>query len=127
MSRTVLDASAVLAALQSEPGGEALDALRGDVAISALNIAEVTSKLVSLGAPPETARDLVEGMQLTVYPFDEEHAYQVAALRPPTRAAGLSIGDRACIALGIQLGAPVLTADRAWRGLGLPVEVILIR
>ena len=130
---TVLDASAVLAWLFDEPGADRVDAalLRGAV-IHTVNWAEVLSKLAERGINPEEAeRDLNErgilGQTLSVDAGLLEDAQTVAALRPLTRGAGLSLGDRYCLALGTRLGWPVLTADRAWGALDLTVLVELIR
>ena len=64
---------------------------------------------------------------LTVVPFDEEQAYKAGLLRQTTRSQGLSLGDRACLALAHSLGLPAITADRAWSNLNVGVEVILVR
>ena len=130
---TVLDASAVLAWVFDEPGADRVDEalLRGSV-IHAVNWAEVLSKLAERGVDPgEAEQDLSErgvlGQTLTVDAGQPEDARTVAALRPLTRSAGLSLGDRYCLALGMRLGQAVLTADRAWGALDVGVTVELIR
>ncbi|BDP44076.1 hypothetical protein DAETH_40450 (plasmid) [Deinococcus aetherius] len=124
----VLDASAVIAWLRQEPGAAQVDAaLRGEAWISAVNFAEVLSKVGERGGDVRAAaRDLrIEG--LLVEPHGEEDALITAELRVSTRPQGLSLGDRACLALARRLGAPVLTADRAWTALNVGVEVQSIR
>lgn len=128
MARAVLDASALLALLNDEPGASmAADALDGEPVMSAVNLSEVVAKLVDAGIDQGEVRDLLDGLQIEVAAFDEDAAHEAGALRPATRRAGLSFGDRACLALGVRLGVPVLTADRGWRSLGLPVEVVVMR
>lgn len=132
MSR-VLDASALLAFLQGEPGAERVaEALARPAAISAVNYAEALGKLAEDGETAEElarhfeAEGLVGGV-LEVEAVLPEDAPAIAALRRSTRHLGLSLGDRACLALALRLGLPVMTADRAWRELGLEVEVEAIR
>lgn len=128
MARTVLDASALLALLNDEPGASlAADALDGEPVMSAVNLSEVVAKLVDAGIDASEVRALLESLQIEVVAFDDEAAYEAGALRPATRRAGLSFGDRACLSLGVRLGTPVLTADRGWRSLGLPVDVVVMR
>lgn len=129
----VLDASALLALLQDEPGAEAVgEALIGGAVISSVNWAEVLSKIVDFGRPIAEAERLIAttgvvGGNLAIVPFDRELARQVAELRGATRERGLSLGDRACLALARQLALPVLTTDRAWLKLRLAVEIRLAR
>ena len=128
----VLDASALLALLRHEEGGErvAKELPRG-AAISALNWAEVLARLIDLGADPAeiTVRALPAAAAgaVEVVPFDEAGARETARLRPRTRALGLSLADRAALALAKARGVPVLTADRAWRSLRLPIRIEVIR
>jgi ribonuclease VapC len=129
----VLDASALLAHLRREPGSDAVtDAIGRGATISAVNLAEVLSRAGDRGADPEgLAGDLTEAGLLhgavVVEPFTAEDAAAVARLRSATRGAGLSLGDRACLALGERLEAPVLTADRAWSELDVSVDVLVFR
>ncbi len=129
----VLDASALLAWLREEPGALAAEAALDKVALmSVLNWAEVLTKLADLGQKPEEVHDrLVKngilGSTLLLWPLDEPMALEVAKLRGKTRSSGLSLGDRACIALGQHLRLPILTADRAWKTLRLGVQIRLIR
>jgi ribonuclease VapC len=123
----VADSSAVLALLKQEPfRGFDSPRLFG-ATISAVNLSEVLEKLCSGGLEEEEADEAVGELSLSVIDFDELQARVAAHLRRQTRRAGLSLGDRACLALGLRLGGPVATADRAWAKLDLGVEVILIR
>ena len=124
---TVFDSSAVLAILLKEPGAQrAAEALRDGV-LSAVNASEVVARLIERGAEDEDARAALHGVGLTVRPFDESLAVVAGLLRRSTRRHGLSLGDRACLALALRERAPVLTADRAWTALELDVEIELIR
>jgi PIN domain nuclease of toxin-antitoxin system len=128
----VLDASALLAYLRDEPGiDEVGRALRQRAAISSVNWAEVLSKLVDFGydasAAGEQFRDRGLGAALTIWPFDERFARHVASLRDLTRPFGLSLGDRACLALGSFLKVPILTADHKWGELKIRVRLRFIR
>lgn len=130
---SVLDASALLVYLQDEPGADrATAALERGCAISAANWAEVLSKLADAGKDPDevTATLTKQGLldaAIHVVAMDEKAACVSARLRPLTRKAGLSLGDRACLALGQLLDLPVLTTDRAWRQLALGIQVVVIR
>jgi PIN domain nuclease of toxin-antitoxin system len=126
-SVTIADASAILALLKHEPLGK-LDPRRlFRATISAVNLSEVLEKLCSGGLSEPEADAAIAELSLRVTNFDEPQARLAAYLRPQTRRAGLSLGDRACLALGLCLGCPVITADRAWAGLDVGVEVVLIR
>lgn len=127
MSKVVVDASALLALLNAEPGGEVVSETLAGAAISAVNLAEVAAKLVEANMPIDAVRAILEPLDLDVHPFDAELAYASGALRAMTRKLGLSFGDRACLALGQLLARPVLTTDRAWVGLDLGVTVRTIR
>lgn len=127
MSQRVWDASAVLMVLHAEPGWEGLSAALGEVAISAVNLAEVIGKLADAGVPEGDIDASLGSLPMAVIPFDEGHAYAAGLLRPLTRSRGLSLGDRACLALALTLGAPVVTADRSWSDLGLDLDVIVPR
>lgn len=122
----VLDASAVLAWMKGKAGAERVEAALGGY-ISTVNLAEVTTKSAELGHDPSAIRLDLLGMGLRVVLFSAEHSDLAARLRPLTRTAGLSLGDRACLALALSLGLPVLTADRAWAALNVGVRVELLR
>ncbi len=124
----VLDASAVLALLFEEPGAEVVRAQLRTGVIGAANLAEVLAKLSDHGLPAVEAARAVTILGLEVAPMTEAQAGRSAELRPMTRAVGLSLGDRACLALAAELGAPALTADRGWDAVagaaGVSVQVI---
>lgn len=98
-----------------------------DAAISTVNLSEVAAKLAEGGMPEEVIREALEGLALGIHDFGRELAFRTAMLRPITRSRGLSLGDRACLALGRRLDLPVLTADRTWAGLDVGVEITLVR
>jgi len=127
----VLDASALLALMQAEPGSELIEALLedGDCVISAVNLAEVGGKLVENGLHPDRLPEVLRQSGLQAVDFDTEQALACVALRPLTRAAGLSLGDRACLALARALGGHAVTADRAWADVeaAAGVRLLLIR
>jgi PIN domain nuclease of toxin-antitoxin system len=132
-SQPTLDASALLALLQDERGAEVVeDAIVDGATISTVNLAEALSTMAQKGADPATGlatmteRGVIGGA-ITVEPFTLADAVEAARLRPLTATAGLSLGDRACLALARRLDTPALTADQPWRGIDLPVEVRSIR
>ena len=132
-SHPTLDASALLALLQNERGAEVVeDAIADGATISTVNLAEALSTMARKGADPAAAlatmteRGVIGGA-ITVEPFTLADAVEAARLRPLTAPAGLSLGDRSCLALARRLGTPALTADQPWRGIDLPVEVRSIR
>lgn len=127
MPDAVLDASAVLALLHREPGGEIVESLLEDSAISTVNLSEVIAKLVETGTDPDKAVLLTQAQPFQPMDHTLKQAQVAGALRAATRQAGLSLGDRACLALALTLKLPVYTADRAWRDLPLDVDVRLIR
>lgn len=125
--KVLLDASALLAAVNDEPGGERVAECLDDAAISAVNLAEVATKLREFGWQPREVSDFVADLQLEVLPFDQLDALNTADLRGPTRKLGLSLGDRACLAAAQRTGYRVLTADAAWsraRLRGVRIEVV---
>ena len=123
----VADASAILAALKNEVFDKFDPRRLVEASISAVNLCEVLTKLTDDGLSESQANDAVAVLDLRIYPFGHGEAGDAAGLRPRTRGAGLSLGDRACLALGAKLSCPVVTADRAWAGLDVGVEVILTR
>jgi ribonuclease VapC len=123
----VLDSSALLALLWSEPGNETVRAVVDRAMISAVNLAEVVSKLSDRGFDGSAAREAMANLRVAVVGFDEQQAMSVGNLRKATRHLGLSIGDRACLALAQTRAAKVLTSDRTWTKLGLGIDIVLIR
>jgi ribonuclease VapC len=123
----VFDASAVLAILNDEPGAHrARSFLRGGI-ISTVNVVEVGTRLVDKGATPEVARAGLRFLKLKVVDFDVRLGELAVELRSLTRSIGLSLADRACLALATRERLPALTADRVWAELDLPCPVELIR
>ena len=128
MSRIVLDASALLAVLNGEPGADKLTPELLITAVSStVNLAEVQSKLVNRGLSPAGAWAAALVPVEEAIPFTAEHAKVAGSMIAETRALGLSLGDRACLALGLALQAPVYTADRLWKSLKLGVRIHVIR
>lgn len=123
----LLDASAVLVVINDEPGGEIVTEALSGAAISAVNHAEVISKLTDYGLTENEVREATDSLGIRVIPFDEEAALVSGLMRAATRHKGLSLGDRACLALGRISGEPVLTTDRAWNGLDIGVEIRVVR
>jgi PIN domain nuclease of toxin-antitoxin system len=129
----VLDASALLAHLRDEPGADVVaEAIASGAVISTVNLAEVFSRVADRGVDPAklaaelTQSGLLDGA-ITVEPFTVADAIDTGRLRPLTRDAGLSLGDRACLALARRLDAPALTADTDWQGVAHGVELRPIR
>jgi ribonuclease VapC len=129
----VLDASALLAYLQGETGSEIVEeALAVGAVINVVNYAEVLSRLGDAGEEPESvhrqlrAHGLIGGL-LAVVPLDEDDGVVIARLRATTRQHGLSLSDRACLATGLRLGQPVITADLRWATTDTGVTVRVIR
>jgi PIN domain nuclease of toxin-antitoxin system len=127
MNSVVLDASALMAFLRSEPGSDIVQTALADAAISTVNISEVLAKAAELSRDMGTVKAALRRLQLRVVPFDEQQAEIAAGLRPVTRPLGLSLGDRCCLALGMVEGVPVLTTDRDWAKLQLAIEIKVIR
>ena len=123
----VVDASAILALLWSEPGSEVVADVIGDALVSSVNLAEVCSKLADRGIGSDAFRELLTDLPIRIAVFDEGQAYIVGELRDQTRPLGLSIGDRACLGLAILESAGVVTADKAWRNLDLGIRMTFIR
>lgn len=127
MSEYVLDASAVLAVMFGEAGAEKVIQLLPVAEISAVNLAEIAAKMQERGVPDaEIERDIAD-LRLSVIPFDAEQALSSGKLRVRTRSLGLSLGDRACLALALTRGLPAVTMDRGWAELDIGAEVIVAR
>jgi PIN domain nuclease of toxin-antitoxin system len=127
VSNIVLDTSALLAAFFGEPGSDRVDtALASGALLSAVNAAEVVSKLVDRGMPADQALSMIVAAMVEIVPFDLEQARASGELRATTRHLGLSFSDRACLALATLYSVPAMTADRAWSSIS-GVAVILIR
>ena len=126
MTKVVLDASAVLAAIHGEAGGATVEPRLNGGKLSTVNLAEVAQRLNDQW-PDDLVISVLSELPCDVIDFDQALALRTGLLRRVTRKRGLSLGDRACLALAERLGLPVLTADRAWADLDLGVEVVLIR
>ena len=127
MTSAVLDASAILAVMSGERGADRVMTMLASALVSAVNYAEVTSKLVERGIERKAAREAVLALGVRVADFDIEMADRVAELRPPTKHRGLSLGDRACLALAEREKAPAVTADQSWCNVIPTIEIHLIR
>ncbi len=116
-----------MAHLNDEDGALAVrEAMERGAGISVVNLAEVLSKAAEVGEDPrQLAHDLRDALMLE--PVTEEDCIEIARLRPLTIEQGLSLGDRACLALAARLGVAALTADRAWQQAEVDAEVTLIR
>ena len=115
------------AVLREEPGSAAVEAVLDQAAVSAVNLSEVQAKLVERGTPAATAWSWLIDLDLAMVAFDMPQARVAGDLRPLTRARGLSLADRACLGLARTLGLPAVTADRAWVGLEIGIEIRTIR
>ena len=128
MNEFVLDASAVLAFVNKEPGAEAVALYLSRSVISAINWSGVVAKLSERGVTEELIRKLAGRLSIKVVSVDQEQATVAGLLRLGTKAFGLSLGDRMCLALGLQLNRPVITTDRQWGQLDIEgIEVRLVR
>ncbi|HEX8669733.1 MAG TPA: type II toxin-antitoxin system VapC family toxin [Allosphingosinicella sp.] len=122
-----LDASALLSVLLGERGAEEIVDLLPGAVIGAVNLAEVVAKLQERGVPENEIEENIAELDLPVVPFDEAQAIAAGKLRLPTRSLGLSLGDRACLALAIARGAAAVTTDRSWAGVEVGAKVIVAR
>lgn len=127
MAEAVIDASALLAFLKGEERAlNELEDILSKAFISSVNFCEVATILGSLGMPEETIEEVVEDTVSKIISFDASQALVAATLRDLTKPYGLSLGDRACLALGLTYKLPIYTADRVWEKIkiGVPIELI---
>ena len=124
---TVLDTSALVCFLQDEPGNDRVEAVLQEAVISSVNWAEVVQKSIAAWVDIDGMREEIEALGLAIVPFTAEEADIAGRLWQQTRQQGLSLGDRACLSLGIRLNAPVLTADQIWSALNLPNTTHIVR
>jgi len=127
MASAVLDSSAILSVLNGEPGADAVVAILDDALVSTVNYAEIVAKLVERGGTSSQAQSALRSMALTTVDFDIALAQRTGTLRAETVRRGLSLGDRACLALAEREGVPAMTGDRTWVGAVSGVEIRLIR
>lgn len=128
MNGVVLDASAILAVVNGEPGAEiVVEALDSNALLSAVNYAEVMTKLIESGVDRELARTTVLNIGVQVIEFEINLADRTGDLRSQTKRLGLSLADRACLALAEREKLPVLTADKSWSRVDLGIDVRVIR
>lgn len=123
----VLDASALLALLLKEPGKEAVEFVLSEAVISSVNWCEVVQRLIRKGAKTSNLRSDLGALGLSVIAFDVEQAEQTASLLLRGKPYGLSLGDRACIALGSFQSADILTADKIWAEAFPELQIRVIR
>ncbi len=127
MIKNVLDASAVLAVLNGERGEKKVVPLLTESALSTVNLTEVAAKLLEAGMDEAGARLAVSVLGIgEIVEFTEDLAWEAARLRPLTKQYGLSMGDRACLALAKRLKIPAVTADKEWSKFKF-CKVIVIR
>lgn len=129
MSVVILDSSAILAAILGETGGDEIFERLEDAAIGTVNVAEV----YAYAAINDLATDAIDAFfadtGIEVLPFSHDDAVSAGRLAALTRSAGLSLGDRSCLAVAMARKAEVLTADRAWQAFAKPLglAITLIR
>jgi PIN domain nuclease of toxin-antitoxin system len=129
VSDAILDSSALLAMLWGEPGSELVEEIMagGSCAMSAVNAAEVATRLTERGATRDEIDAALASLPVEILPFDRSGALAVGELVISTRDAGLSLADRAALGLALALSVPAYTADRAWLSVSVGVDVRLIR
>ena len=127
MNSAVLDASAILAVLHGERGSDVVMGIERAI-VSAVNLSEVVAKLADIGLTDDEIRAAIARLDFErVANFGAEQAFAAGVLRRATRRFGLSLGDRACLALGTELSLPVVTADAVWERFDTGPKVKLIR
>lgn len=127
MAEIVLDTSALLAFVNGEAGGDLVASVIGEATICTVNFAEAVTKLVDRGASLDRAREILAMADYAIVDFDRGLAEMAGALVIRTRSRGLSLGDRACLALAQRERLPALTGDRVWLEVDSGVEVRLFR
>lgn len=124
----VVDASALLALLKNEPGADKVEEhLNDEPLMSTANLAETLTRLAEDGGDAVAIKAQLDAGPIQYVPISDDHALAAAQLRLPTKPLGLSLGDRLCLAVALEANVPVLTAERRWAQLTLPINIILIR
>lgn len=126
-AKVVFDTSAILALVKAEPGWDRAAAMFPAAVLCTVNAAEVYTKFAEWQLPRHELAKYQVMIQDIVAPFDNDLAMRAGALRTATKVFGLSVGDRACLALAQRLGVPVLTTDKIWASLQVGVEIEVIR
>ena len=127
MKQVVMDASAIIACLLSELGATEAEPFLPYGRVSTVNMAEVVTRFTRYGSTKEEIHGILRGLPVQTQAFDNDTATLTGMLESQTKAFGLSLGDRACLALGLTLQLPIITADRAWQKVSLPLEIRVIR
>ncbi len=127
MSAIVFDSSVVIAILKQERGFESAEELLSEALISTVNWAEVATYLARNSVPRETIQEVLTSFPIQVVPFEESLAIETGYLYPSSKNLGLSLGDRACLALALSRKLPVLTADLVWSQLNLDISIRVLR
>jgi ribonuclease VapC len=123
----LLDASALLCLIYGEPGADEVKGYMPDAAITAVNYSEVVTKLQERGASDEEIDAGLATLKIAVLPFDTDHAVSAGKLRKATRHRGLSLGDRACLAVAMQRSAVAVTTDRNWLEVDVGAKIQAVR
>lgn len=127
MNKVVLDSSALIAFINRESGAELVEKYLPNAVMSCVNVAEVVAVLCLVDVPEIVIRNIINDLNIEIISFDQEQALQAGLLRKKTKAAGLSLGDRACITLSSIKNLTLVTANKIWSSLGLTNNIILIR
>lgn len=127
MSSIIFDASALLALIKNEHVNLDLEKYLGNIFMSSVNVSEVAGILLESEMSYEECKNSIEPLITSIIVFDQEQSFLAANIKKQTKHLGLSLGDRACISLGLTTGYPIYTADKAWAKLNLNCEIILIR
>ncbi len=126
-ARYMLDASAVLAMMLGEDGGDQVRERLASSQISTVNLSEVVAKLQDGGVPDEVITSSLAELNFDVIAFNQSQAVRAGLLRASTRSNGLSLGDRACLSAAESCNAVAVTTDRAWGKLELDIVVEVLR
>ncbi|MGH6786888.1 MAG: type II toxin-antitoxin system VapC family toxin [Novosphingobium sp.] len=123
----ILDASAMLALIFDEPGADLVAPVARGSSLLSVNFSEVVQRVIAIDGIPERADEAVDRLEINVVPFDRRLGRVTAELRERTAFMGASFADRACLAMGVVTGLPILSSDRDWGKLDLGIDIRLIR